>query len=187
MAKSCKSCGLGDPAVTFHERHGVCRPCQAAKARAWRAANPELARAQRRASERARYARDPKSFKEKQRRYWSRNFERIREARRIACARQRRRLREQVIEAYGGRCECCGEARQEFLAVDHIAGDGAAHRRQLPGGNSFYRWLRRNGFPKDRFRLLCHNCNFARGHYGYCPHETERASAFLIAALSFGA
>jgi hypothetical protein len=33
------------------------------------------------------------------------------------------------------------------------------------------RWLRKNGFPKG-FRVLCHNCNFAHGHYGYCPHKT---------------
>jgi hypothetical protein len=21
------------------------------------------------------------------------------------------------------------------------------------------------------YRVLCHNCNLARGFYGYCPHE----------------
>jgi radical SAM protein with 4Fe4S-binding SPASM domain len=31
--------------------------------------------------------------------------------------------------------------------------------------------LKNNNYPKDLFRLLCHNCNMARGCYGYCPHE----------------
>ena|SRR3990167_8349065 len=83
-----------------------------------------------------------------------------------------KRLRAEIIHAYEGRCVCCDEARPEFLGIDHINGDGAAHRRAL-GRKPLYRWLRQNGFPKDGFRLLCHNCNFARGHYGYCPHEVR--------------
>jgi hypothetical protein len=38
-------------------------------------------------------------------------------------------------------------------------------------GRGFYMWLKRQGFPRDDFRLLCHNCNHARGSYGHCPHE----------------
>jgi hypothetical protein len=33
-----------------------------------------------------------------------------------------------------------------------------------------YTWLRNQGYPNG-FRTLCHNCNLARGFYGYCPHE----------------
>jgi hypothetical protein len=33
-----------------------------------------------------------------------------------------------------------------------------------------YVWLRDNGWPEG-YRVLCHNCNSARGLYGYCPHE----------------
>lgn len=32
-----------------------------------------------------------------------------------------------------------------------------------------YRWLRKNGFPKDRFRVLCFNCNCARNRTGGLP------------------
>lgn len=35
-----------------------------------------------------------------------------------------------------------------------------------------YHWIKRNGFPAG-FRVLCLNCNFARGIYGRCPHERE--------------
>ncbi len=89
-------------------------------------------------------------------------------------ARQRRDLRLQVIEAYGARCQCpggCSEEYEEFLAIDHIDGAGAEHRREI--GQKIYSWLKRNGWPKSNFRLLCHNCNSSMGLYGYCPHERQ--------------
>ena len=91
---------------------------------------------------------------------------------------KRRRIRQQVLHAYGGACACCGERTNEFLAVDHIGGGGNKHRKALgKWGESFYRWLCDQGFPPG-YRLLCHNCNFARGRYGYCPHE--HAAAALV-------
>lgn len=94
-------------------------------------------------------------------------------------AQSGRRLRLLVLKHYGGDppvCACCGEHRIEFLAIDHVNGDGAEHRRQLKqqvGGQSICRWLRDNRFPAG-FRVLCSNCNTAIGAYGMCPHETER-------------
>lgn len=78
-------------------------------------------------------------------------------------------LRKLVLEHYGGKCACCGETRYEFLAIDHINGDGRIHRRSVPGSR-ICRWLRKNNFPEG-FRILCHNCNQSLGHYGYCPHQ----------------
>jgi len=83
-------------------------------------------------------------------------------------ARQRRQ-KEEIIAAYGGKCQCCGETTLEFLTVDHINNDGAAHRRQI--GRGLYGWLKKHGFPQDNFQLLCMNCNFAKGRYGRCPHQ----------------
>lgn len=81
-----------------------------------------------------------------------------------------------VITHYGGKCACsgCHEIRQEFLAVDHVNGGGNKHRKEIgmTNANSFCRWLIKNDFPAG-FRVLCHNCNCARGYYGYCPHEKE--------------
>ncbi len=93
---------------------------------------------------------------------------------------RRRKFRQQVLEAYGGKCVCCGETTPEFLTIDHIFKDGAAHRREI--GNDLYPWLVRNGFPKDRFRLLCMNCNLAIGQHGKCPHA--RILENIEAALS---
>jgi hypothetical protein len=80
-------------------------------------------------------------------------------------------LKIEVVLAYGGKCVCCGEERSEFLSIDHIEGQGAKHRQSI--GGHFYAWLRKKGFPKDNYRLLCMNCNFALGHFGYCPHQKE--------------
>ena len=82
------------------------------------------------------------------------------------------RLRHAILKAYGGACMCCGETEPKFLAVDHVRGfRSPEHKGEPRGGDKLYRLIRRQGFPKDRFRLLCHNCNQARGFYGRCPHE----------------
>ena len=91
-------------------------------------------------------------------------------------------LRQSVLVAYGGHCRCCGETTPAFLCVDHIHGDGSQHRRELSaknprGGNSetLYRWLRAHHFPRDRFQLLCFNCNMAKHILGRCPHQDAAA------------
>ncbi len=62
----------------------------------------------------------------------------------------------------------------EFLAIDHIDGGGTKHRKKIRTG-MFHWWLKKNGWP-DGFRVACHNCNSALGHYGYCPHQVARTS-----------
>jgi hypothetical protein len=65
------------------------------------------------------------------------------------------------------------------LTVDHINGDGADHRRSLsPNGHSteantrsVYRDIRRQGYPRDKYRVLCFNCNCSIGVWGYCGHH----------------
>lgn len=84
------------------------------------------------------------------------------------------KMKADVMAHYGGACACCGTDDLWVLSIDHINGDGAAHRRELKArGETFgYHWLKKNGFP-DGFQVLCLNCNLARGFYGYCPHERE--------------
>lgn len=76
-----------------------------------------------------------------------------------------------VVNAYGRYCSCCGEGRIEFLCIDHINGGGAEERRVIGRGHSFYRHLIKSEFPSG-YRVLCHNCNFSLGKFGYCPHES---------------
>ena len=71
-----------------------------------------------------------------------------------------------VIDAYGGKCVCCGEKHATFLTIDHIYNDGYLHRSEKGRftGVHIYRWLEKNGFPKGRVQLLCYNCNGAKQH-----------------------
>ncbi len=87
-----------------------------------------------------------------------------------------RKTREKVLQWYGSKCACCGEDRYEFLAIDHINGEGNKHRLEIgSSGFALYRWLIKNNMPVG-FRVLCHNCNHSLGHDGFCPHEEGRSS-----------
>lgn len=84
-----------------------------------------------------------------------------------------RQIKEKLILGYGGRCNCCGETRFEFLTLDHVNNDGK-QERQLRG-QQIYKRLIKEGFPTG-YQILCYNCNCAKGIYGICPHlwaETE--------------
>ena len=84
--------------------------------------------------------------------------------------RERKNLKKDVLNAYGGRCACCGETNYGFLTIDHKEGGGSKHRKEI--NNSIYRWLRKNGYPTDLFEVLCFNCNMGRQcNGGICPHK----------------
>src|SRR5690242_9253252 len=62
------------------------------------------------------------------------------------------RLKAAVIEAYGGKCECCGETEPLFLTIDHINGNGGERRKAGEGGGgALYFQLKKRGFPKDNY------------------------------------
>lgn len=104
--------------------------------------------------------------------YWRRNKKRISKAN----AEANSKLKDEIFSVYGKRCACCGEDHLEFLTIDHVRGDGAAHRRLIgQSTRHIYLWLKKNKFPRRGFRTLCMNCNFSRGVHGYCPHEKEKA------------
>jgi hypothetical protein len=89
----------------------------------------------------------------------------------------RKRIRLEVITHYGSKCVCCGENKLEFLAIDHIEMNGSQQRlrtfkKKNSAGFQTHAWLRKNNYPSG-FQVLCHNCNLARGFYGYCPHQVE--------------
>lgn len=74
-------------------------------------------------------------------------------------------IKKEVISRYSdGKCECisCKNSDIRVLSIDHPNMDGAAHRRTLKsvGGDHFYRWLKREGYPVG-YRVLCFSCNLA--------------------------
>jgi hypothetical protein len=69
-------------------------------------------------------------------------------------------------------CKCCGEGNIDVLTIHHVGGGGLKHLEEI--GGDICGWLKRNNYPPG-FQVLCWNCNEAKAHYGFCPHEIERA------------
>ncbi len=93
-----------------------------------------------------------------------------------------RNIKVQVVNGYGGCCNCCGENILEFLSVDHIHNNGGEERRKDRNmvGRKIYQYLIANNFPKDDYQILCMNCNFAKGMHGYCPHSLRNSLQDIV-------
>lgn len=115
--------------------------------------HPERVRLSRRNKARAWYRANPEIGKERAKNY-------------------RKQLRKQFLLEYGGQCICCGEQEPAFLTLEHKKRDGAKHRK-LVGNNSVsvLEDLKRRGWPKDDYTILCFNCNRASYSEGVCPHQ----------------
>lgn len=114
------------------------------------------------------------------RKIYARNWRRKnRDKIKAAKKRYSRKLRSRVINLLGNQCVCCGEKIPEFLTIDHINNDGHLDRKSLGTGGSraLYRKVLREllndiNNPRERYRLLCYNCNLGRQRSGgICPHE----------------
>ncbi len=82
---------------------------------------------------------------------------------------RRREQRAQVMTALGSECQCCGETTPVFLTIDHVQNDGAKDR-------GLHRHLMisriiKEGIPRERYQILCWNCNSAKHLLGCCPHS----------------
>lgn len=84
--------------------------------------------------------------------------------------RKKRELRSQLINGMGGKCSCCGEKEPVFLCLDHVKGGGRKDYKKR-GHLVIYRRVIKEKFPKDKYRLLCWNCNPAFWILGLCPHQ----------------
>jgi len=121
---------------------------------------------------RERRAQDPARYQ----RYSRESYQRHAEKKRAYARARGRKLREEVLHHYGGEhpaCACCGEDTFQFLALDHIHGNGAQERKKYGLNYAHGIGLKRRGFPPG-FQILCHNCNLAKGFYGVCPHVREQ-------------
>lgn len=102
--------------------------------------------------------------------------------------RENQQLKDAAFAAYGGyTCNCCNESHtHEFMTIDHIAGDGHAHKDKdgyRLKGKALYRWLKHHNYPAG-FQALCANCNHAKQNNEQCPHVAQRQELFKkLAAL----
>mgnify|MGYP001572067584 FL=1 len=73
-----------------------------------------------------------------------------------------------ALERLGGaKCVMCGCEVHKFLTIDHINGDGAAHRKAIKktSGYHTYRWVLNvsdEELEYIKLRVLCFNCNCSK-------------------------
>lgn len=190
--KRCPKCETEKPDVEFLPKTGkgrlraYCHPCWTQYGRERRQANPEKFREYKRGWEQRNWDKAKRQMYE----WRKKNPEKVKEISKRWREKylndymrdKRQKNRDAVFAHYGERCACCGEGERLFLTIDHVANDGAAHRRSLPGligkgGSSFFDWLVRQGFPKG-FQTLCRNCNWGKhANGGVCPHQVTEGSS----------
>jgi hypothetical protein len=105
---------------------------------------------------------------------WNRREYSNKNKEKIKVLRQRHysKLRDQIFDTYGRECSCCGEKEPKFLSLDHVYND--SYKTRPSGAINFYIAVRREGFPKDRYQILCMNCNHGKSrNKGICPHKGE--------------
>ena len=125
------------------KRERICKECHKAKTSQWKHKNPEMAKQISRRANRV--------LKEKQPEYNKNWMKQNRAIQRI-----------EMITAYGGKCNHCGISDPIILDIDHINNDGAKQRRDGIQSWRLVRFLKKNGWPKEEYQLLCKNCNWKK-------------------------
>lgn len=177
----CRSCGGIKPHDQFAKVY-----CQKNRGTQYRSHTCLMChRAKCAAKEKKRRAEKGDSVRAIRRAHYHRNPERAAELKK----RSHQKLKDEVFANYGGYvCRCCGETESGMLNIDHIDENGAEHRRalgltmrnlinrtpKLPGGATFYHWLKTQGFPPG-YQVLCYNCNISKHRNGgFCAHQHRR-------------
>lgn len=69
-----------------------------------------------------------------------------------------------MLAVYGNCCAICGFSDPDCLQLDHIEDNGSRSRQELVGnkdraGHVYYAKLKRLGWPREGYQILCANCN----------------------------
>lgn len=169
--KKCNKCGVLKSLDSYHKHKlmkdfhsNECKICHKINNQKW-------------------YSDNTKKCGLQQKEYRIKNHDKVREIEKKSFLRNREKrlfgmrqyiikLKDFVYKMYGDKCDCCGETNREFFAIDHINGGGTEERRKL-GTRGILIMASKEGFQKEKYRLLCHNCNMSLGFFGYCPHHPE--------------
>jgi hypothetical protein len=177
VTRQCRTCGEAKSLssdsfqwiATAHRFRTICKACDNARRRAYHAAN----RPRQRAWASRHYARNREKLQADARKRAATN----RTERRAYNRQWRAALKVEMHAAYGGKCACCGESEPRFLTLEHARRDGNVHRRRLGGQMQVYCELKRLGWPRDGYELLCWNCQMATSRGDVCPHKRATSAA----------
>jgi len=75
----------------------------------------------------------------------------------------RKKLREAVVNFLGGKCARCGFNDIRALQIDHIHGGGTKELRKY-SPSVMYHSILSGKFPKEKYQILCANCNWIKRH-----------------------
>ena len=82
-----------------------------------------------------------------------------------------RKVRNQALEGYGGKCQCCGDSRLYVLQIDHVNGLGGKTRKEAKfNHHRILTEIIKQNFPPT-LQVLCANCHQAKTLLGVCPKE----------------
>ena len=160
LKKVCTKCNQEKPLGEFLKdtriksgRASVCGECGCKKILVWRKTHREKVNLYGRQWR----AKNPDKVRAMRQRYFAKYKDKIYERHN----KQECQIKRVVLTYYGGgKCACvrCGFDDIRALSIDHIAGNGAEHRRKVGMGNSF-RWLKSHNYPKG-YQSLCMNCQW---------------------------
>jgi hypothetical protein len=86
--------------------------------------------------------------------------------------------RRKLLERYGNKCNCCGYGNLDALDIDHVFNDGYIERRTV---NDMVIHVTNLGYPKDRYQLLCRNCNKMKLYNkGVCNCQDSKSDTLQI-------
>ncbi len=157
--KICSRCGEAKPLSEFYSMRGKRKGLRADCKECVRVRNKDY------------YAKTIDKYHEKRATFRAENRDLLNRRERESYAR----LRTLILDTYGRRCACCGEDEPLFLELDHVDNDGAQHRRMIgSSAKQLYTEVKRQGFPKGKYQLLCANCNQGKKRGGgICPHKSK--------------
>lgn len=104
------------------------------------------------------------------------------------CTRWRQRTKNllsklEFILEYGGKCICCGETGIDFLTVEHIGGNASIG--DMSFGGALIANLKVRGWPKDKYTVLCFNCNCCKKFGRPCSHNVEEYQKYMDDLYSY--